>query len=241
MMRKCLPIGAVALSLLLTGCAHSPKDIVRTVPVASEKIPASEIRPAIETVAGREYGQASLWNNSPNSLFGDRRASGPGDILTVEIDIDERAEMRNSIQANRQAGQSFGLGNFFGLTDLLSDILPSGADLENAVEIDRATNVNGIGQLQRRERLTLTLAANVLSVTPNGDLRIAGLQDIQVNSETRTLAVTGVVRREDITRRNIITLDKIANAQVSYGGRGQVTRAVRDSVGQKVLDRVIPF
>lgn len=234
-------LSAFALGLVLTGCSHSRKEIVRTVPVASETIPISDIRPAIQTVAGREYGKASLWNNSPNSLFGDRRASGPGDILTVEIDIDERAEMRNSIQSNRQAGQSFGIGNFFGLTNLLDDILPSGSDLGNAVEIDRASNVNGLGQLQRRERLTLTLAANVLSVTPNGDLRIAGLQDIQVNSETRTLAVTGVVRREDITRRNIITLEKIANAQVSYGGRGQVTRAVRDSIGQKVLDHAILF
>jgi flagellar L-ring protein precursor FlgH len=226
-------------SCTICACASAPQPVATMIPYES-KTPS--VRNLDKNDQGNAvYGKASLWNNAPNSLFGDRRARGLGDILTVQIDIDDEAEMRNSVSTDRQSGQSFGIGNLFGLKNLIEDILPSSADLDNAVSIERESNVNGSGQLRRGEKLTLTLAANVVDITPNGDLEISGYQDIRVNNEVRLLAVSGFVRREDITRRNVVSLEKIANARVVYGGRGQVTRAVRDKTGQRVLDNIIPF
>jgi len=226
-------------SLVLFACASTPQPVAPTIAYGTP--PSRVLDPSTKPASSPVYGKASLWNNAPNSLFGDRRARGLGDILTVQIDIDDEAEMRNSVSTDRQAEQSFGIGNLFGLTGLIQDILPSGANLDEAISIERDSSVNGSGQLRRGERLTLTLAANVVDITPNGDLEISGFQDVRVNNEVRLLAISGFVRREDITRRNIVTLDKIANAQVIYGGRGQVTRAIRDKAGQRALDAIIPF
>jgi len=226
-------------ALTLCACASTPQPTAPNIIYGTP--PSQVLEPSSRPSTAPTYGKASLWNNAPNSLFGDRRARGLGDILTVQIDLDDQAEMRNSVSTDRQAEQSFGIGNLFGLTNIIQDILPSGSNLDEAISIDRDSSVNGSGQLRRGERLTLTLAANVVDITPNGDLEISGFQDIRVNNEVRLLAVTGFVRREDITRRNVVSLDKIANARIVYGGHGQVTRAVRDKSGQRILDKVIPF
>lgn len=187
------------------------------------------------------HQSASLWSHSPESLFGDRRARGPGDILTVRIDINDSAEMRASVATDRSANESFGISNLFGLAELWDNLLPEDGDLDTAVDLNRNSTVDGNGQLRRGETLSLTLAAQVADVTPNGDLIIIGRQNVQVEGEARILFVSGVVRREDISRRNVITLDKIANAQVGYDGNGAVSRTTVDRTGTRALDTLIPF
>lgn len=225
--------GAALCACGTTGGAKRAAAPVTTAPLAYSQ-PGPVVQPAA-------YRTASLWSHSPDSLFGDRRARGPGDILTVQITIDDSAEMNASVATNRQSGQNLSLSNFFGLTKLIEDILPNGESLDPAVDITRGSNVDGSGQLRRGETLSLTLAAQVSEVTPNGDLVIIGRQNVQVEGEARTLFVSGVVRREDISRRNVITLDKIANAQVGYDGSGAVSRSANDRAGTRVLDKVIPF
>lgn len=221
----------------LCACATSgaPK---RAAPMQTAPLAYAQPAPVVEQAT---HQSASLWSHSPNSLFGDRRARGPGDILTVQIEIDDQAEMRGSVATDRSSGQNLSLSNFFGLTSLIEDILPNGSTLDPAVDIQRQANVDGSGQLRRGETLSLTLAAQVAEVTPNGDLVIIGRQNVQVEGEARTLFVSGIVRREDISRRNVITLDKIANAQVGYDGSGAVARSINDRAGTRVLDTVIPF
>ena len=95
--------------------------------------------------------------------------------------------------------------------------------------------------MRRNERLELRIAATVTSVLPNGVLAIEGTQEVRVNFELRELLVSGYVRREDITRQNEITYDKIASARVSYGGRGQITDVQQPRYGQQVADIILPF
>lgn len=224
-------------SVLATGCAHSrsahPAGPVQAAPI-------SYVQPTRATYE-EPATTASLWSHSPESLFGDRRARGPGDILTVQIDINDQAEMRASVATDRSSTERFSMPNLFGLGGLIEDILPNNATLDPAVDLGRNSTVDGSGQLRRGETLSLTLAAQVADVTPNGDLVIIGQQNVQVEGQARTLYVSGVVRREDISRRNVITLDKIANAQVGYNGHGSVSRTTNDRVGTRVLDKVVPF
>lgn len=235
--------GALILTgLLMTACASAPVKPVDQHIAYRDQANLNHL----QSLHGQGYQDApvktaSLWSNTPNSLFGDRRARGPGDILTVQIDINDEADMRNTLSTERDSEQSFSLGSLFGLDQLLSDVLPDGANLDPGIDIRRGSNVDGSGQLRRQEEITLTLAAQVVSVTPNGDLAIAGYQSVQVDGETRTLAVSGVIRREDISRQNVITLDKIANARVIYGGAGVVNRQTDDRWGHKVIDTVVPF
>jgi flagellar L-ring protein precursor FlgH len=184
---------------------------------------------------------ASLWSASPESLFGDRRARGIGDILTVMIDIDDSADFNNSLSSSRQSNRGFSIGSLLGLPEVINRNLPQGASLDPAIDISSNNNVVGQGNRSRGESLSLTLAAQVVGITPNGDLAIEGAQDIRVDSETRQIVVSGYVRREDISRRNVITLDKIAGARVTYGGHGIIDRATSDRAGARLMDKIIPF
>ncbi len=187
------------------------------------------------------YRQASLWSGGQSSLFGDRRAYKVGDILTVMIEIDDKAEISNTTSRERSSQESFGVPQLFGLPQRKNKALPDGATLDTAVEIDSASQSEGNGSVRRNERLELRIAATVTSVLPNGVLAIEGTQEVRVNFELRELLVSGYVRREDITRQNEITYDKIASARISYGGRGQISDVQQPRIGQQVLDAVLPF
>ena len=184
---------------------------------------------------------ASLWSGARQSLLGDRRAIQQGDILTVVIEIDEKAEISNATDRSRSASESLGLRGLFGIPQRIDRRLPDGATTAEAVSIDSASQSSGDGSVKRNEKLTLRVAATVVDVLPNGVLSVTGSQELRVNFEMRELLVSGYVRPEDISRQNEITYDKIAAARVSYGGRGQITDVQQPRLGQQVLDAVLPF
>jgi flagellar L-ring protein precursor FlgH len=164
-----------------------------------------------------------------------------GDILTVVIEIDDRAEFSNSTDRSRSGSQQLGVPHLIGLPQRIDTQLPEGASLANAVQLDSQSSSAGDGSVRRNERLELRVAATIIDVLPNGVLSIVGNQEVRVNFELRELQVTGYVRPEDITRQNEITYDKIASARISYGGRGQITDVQQPRYGQQALEAILPF
>jgi flagellar L-ring protein precursor FlgH len=191
--------------------------------------------------SARPVDRASLWSSGKQSLLGDRRAIQRGDIMTVVIEIDEEAKITNSTERSRSGSESLAIPQLFGLPQRINRSLPDGATLDNAVSINSTGQSGGTGSVNRKEELTLRVAATVMQVMPNGVLEIQGSQEVRVNFEIRELLVSGFVRPEDISRQNEITYDKIAAARVSYGGRGQITDVQQPRIGQQVLDAVLPF
>lgn len=186
------------------------------------------------------YQQASLWNNEPTNLLGDRRARNLGDLLTVLIEIDEEAEIRNSTQRSRGGSESVDVEEFFGVGG--SKFMPRELEgLSADLELGSDSQFRGNGSVKRNEKLTLSIAATVVDVLPNGHLVIQGDQEIRVNNELRDLQIVGIVQPEDISRYNVIAYDRIAGARISYGGRGQLSTAQQPRWGQQVVDRVLPF
>ena len=185
--------------------------------------------------------RASLWTGTRDSLLGDRRAKQRGDIMTVVIEIDDRAEISNSTDRSRSASQQAGISQLFGLPQRVDPRLPDGASLSQAVDLSSQSRSAGDGSVSRNERLELRIAVTVTDVLPNGVLAIVGQQEVRVNNELRELVVAGFVRPEDITRQNEITYDKIASARISYGGRGQITDMQQPRYGQQLLENWLPF
>jgi flagellar L-ring protein FlgH len=183
----------------------------------------------------------SLWRTGARAFFIDQRANRVGDILTVQIDIDDSAQTRNASASSRTAGMSAGVPNFFGLESSLGKILPGGYDPANMINTNSTSNNQGAGSVTRSEKISLTVAAVVTNVLPNGNMVIQGTQEVRTNAELRQLTVAGIVRPEDISSANVIQHTQIAEARISYGGRGDISRVQKVPAGQSVIERFQPF
>lgn len=183
----------------------------------------------------------SLWRTGARAFFIDQRANRVGDILTVQIDIDDSAQTRNASSSSRTAGMSAGVPNFFGLESSLGKILPGGYDPANMINTNSTSNNEGSGAVTRSEKISLTVAAVVTNVLPNGNMVIQGTQEVRTNAELRQLTVAGIVRPEDISSANVVQHTQIAEARISYGGRGDISRVQKVPAGQSVIERFQPF
>lgn len=237
--------GVVSLMALLGACGRA--DHIGKAPDFSPSTQSAEhvamMWPGLPLHAQPERGvdRSSLWSGDRDSLLGDTRAKKKGDILTVVIEIDEKAEISNDTARSRQGSETMAVPQLFGLPQRIDEHLPDGASMADAVSIQSGAKSGGQGSVKRKEKLTLRVAATVVDVLPNGVLSIAGTQELRVNFELRELLISGFVRPEDISRQNEVTSDKIASARVSYGGRGQITDVQQPRYGQQILDVVLPF
>jgi flagellar L-ring protein precursor FlgH len=183
----------------------------------------------------------SLWRAGSRSFFNDQRASRIGDILTVNIEIDDKAELSNSSNRSRDASTSAGVTHFFGLENTLGQILPGGFDPSQMVDAESSSDHTGSGAINREEKIELTVAAVIVDRLPNGNLVIAGRQEVRINAELRELTVSGIIRPEDVTSNNTINHTQIAEARISYGGRGQISAVQRPGWGQRITDAITPW
>ncbi len=186
-------------------------------------------------------GQASLWSGTRASLLGDQRARQRGDILTVVVEINDKAEMSDTSGRSRTSSEKMGVPSLFGVPQVLDQSLAEGSSMADAVNTKSGSSYQGTGNIQRKEKLTLRVAATILQTMPNGILQIQGSQEVRVNYEIRELVVTGFVRPEDISRQNEVTYDKIAGARISYGGRGMISDVQQPRYGQQIADQLLPF
>ena len=110
-----------------------------------------------------------------------------------------------------------------------------------AKQLESTNDRYRVGEITRTDAVNMRVAAVVTQVMSNGNLVIAGKQEMVVNYELRELKVSGVIRPEDISSQNSINYDQIAEARIAYGGRGQITDVQQPRYGQQVMDIVLPF
>ncbi len=183
----------------------------------------------------------SLWRPGSRAFLKDQRASEVGDILTVVIEIEDDASISNSTRRSRNADEAASASSLLGYEAQLSNIFPSAIDPTSLIDLDSSSNTQGAGSVNRDESINLRIAALVTQVLPNGNLVIAGRQEVRVNFEVRELQVAGMIRPEDITSTNTIDYDQIAEARIAYGGRGQISDVQQARYGQQLYDIFWPF
>jgi flagellar L-ring protein FlgH len=183
----------------------------------------------------------SLWKAGSRAFFKDQRAAQVGDILTVLVNFTDKAQFNNETQLQRTTNEQDTMPQVMGFQTQIQKILPHASNPANLIDITGATNNDGKATINRQEQVTLEVAALVTQVLPNGNLVVQGHQEIRVNYEVRDLQVTGVLRPQDISSINTVALDKLAEARVSYGGRGQLTNVQQPRYGEQLLDIVAPF
>lgn len=230
--------------LILSGCAARLEDFNR--PPRLSPLSYNLVAPAGHTPGDEmryqrdEQSSYSLWEDRGGSLFRNPRAAKVGDILTVDIKIDDKATLDNSTNRSRDSNQSNGADANIGYSGSKIPI-PFTFTMDGEVGTNGKTSTKGTGSIDRSEEIDLSIAAVVVRVLPNHNLAIRGSQEVRVNHEVRILTITGVVRPEDIDGSNKIAYEKIAEARISYGGRGRITEVQQPAWGQQLLDLISPF
>ena len=184
---------------------------------------------------------ASLWQPGARAFFKDQRAARIGDILTVVIDIDESGKIDNETTRSRDASETAGMPHLLGFETAAANIFPEGYDPNKLVDLSSSSGSAGSGSVDRKEKIELQVAAIIVDQLPNGNFVIAGKQEVRVNFELRELLVQGIIRPEDVSPANSISYQQIAEARISYGGRGQITDVQQPRYGQQVFDMIWPY
>jgi flagellar L-ring protein precursor FlgH len=236
---------AVAATLPLAACGSISEAVStpKTSPIAypAAIVPTQQYVMTSPDSGARPASPNSLWRNGARAFFHDQRASRVGDILTVNIAINDAAKLSNESVATRKGSNSLGVPNLLGFESTLARNLPKSFAPATAVTTSSAFTNDGVGSVNRSETVSLTVAAVVTGVLPNGNLVIQGKQEIMINAELRELTVAGIVRPEDITSTNTIQHTQIAEARVSYGGRGSVSRVQNTPAGTALMQKFSPF
>jgi flagellar L-ring protein precursor FlgH len=239
-----IAVGLLAGSML-SGCAaiDRVKNIGQPPPLSAVDNPTAQpgykpVQMPMPAALPATYNPNSLWRNGSRAFFKDQRAHQIGDILTVQVNITDKAIIANETQRSRAVKDDSGVDNFFGKQKLpiVNSALPT-----RIFTSDSNTTLDGKGSVNRSEALLTNVAAVVTQVLPNGNLVVEGRQEIRVNFEVRELVVAGIVRPEDIQSDNTIDSTKIAQARIAYGGRGQLTDVQQPRYGSQVLDVLLPF
>ena len=245
LLRPFVTIGLLALSGTLGGCAaidritnigEKPKLSAIDNPTAQPGY--KPVQMPMPTPQPASYNPNSLWRTGSRAFFKDQRAHQVGDILTVAVNITDKAAIANQTQRSRTNKEDSSIDSFWGRTTLpiSNTTLPA-----TLLATDSNSSVDGKGSVNRQEALQTNVAAVVTQVLPNGNLVVEGKQEVRVNFEVRELVVAGIVRPEDIASDNTIESTKIAEARIAYGGRGQISDVQQPRYGQQLMDVLLPF
>ncbi|MEQ8824486.1 MAG: flagellar basal body L-ring protein FlgH [Filomicrobium sp.] len=234
-------IVAAACAMLIAGCAIDPKEIGREPtlsPVGTGVVqPVLDI-PSEPRVIRTGYQGQSFWRDSAADLFKDPRARRIGDVLTVKISIKDKAALDNNSKRSRDATNDF---DWSFSHDILWRGWASSGEGSLGSAVDAKTDHEGKGAIERSESIDLLVAAVVSDVLPNGTLIIKGSQEVRVNYELRVLTVSGIVDPKDIKSDNTVSYERIAEARISYGGRGRLMEVQQPGWGHQIVDAVAPF
>lgn len=239
-----LLMGAVSLS----GCNALTRiaEVGREPPLTQIQNPTSAptYRPVsmpMPRTVKRPRAPNSLWRHGARAFFKDQRAAAVGDLLTVMISMEDSAKINNKTTRGRTNTEDASATNFMGLETKLKDIFPNAVSPSSLLDLDSSTSNVGEGTINRDEKIELKIAAVITQRLPNGNLVLSGRQEVRVNFEVRQLQVAGVVRPEDIKADNTITYDKIAEARISYGGKGHISDIQQPRYGTQIMDVIFPF
>jgi len=234
-----LSVSGCNLTSRLSEVGDGPKltKIVNPIARPSYK-PVSLPMPAPEVA---EDNPNSLWRAGARAFFKDHRAKNIGDIVTVELDLNDSAVFNNLTERDRDDSEDTDVTNLLGLETEFSKVLPQAITPTAVMSFGNKHSTSGDGTIDRSEVVSLTFAAVVTQILPNGSLVIVGRQEVKVNSEIRELMVTGVIRPSDIDSDNTVSDNSIAEMRVAYGGSGTLSQLQQPRWGTEIWDIIFPF
>ena len=252
--------------LFLSGCSNQPEYIEAAKNKYQEAIYGPQLT-SIQNPAGgqdkiempqtkeNKAGGASLWPKNAKTFFKDGRASGIGDVLRVSLTLNDSAKLENKTETERETTEKANLNRMMGLEKMAAGVFRKGgaaavnspaiagvaAATSNLLDMSSKPVFKGEGDIDRSEKVKIKVSVMVIDKLENGNLVIHGNQEMKVNGEIRVLDVTGVIQRNDIAADNTINAERIAEARISYGGKGILSKVQRPRYGSRIVDALSPF
>ena len=230
------------MASLLGGCFQTVDELNRAPPlspVGTGIVPDNTVVGPMPVTPPTYVTRTSLWQDGAADLFKDARATRVGDLITVKISIKDQASFNNTMSANRDSTVEMNFTETANLTWMKNLNVQSTGQIDPKVQ--STTHAAGQGGVSRSESIDLRVGAIVTCVLPNGNLIVSGRQEILVNYELRELIIAGIVQPGDIAADNSIFYDKIAEARISYGGRGRTMEVQQPGWGQQLYNKLSPF
>lgn len=216
------------LLLPLLGCAVEKTDIKTTGFEDQQPKPVAD------------YSGGSIWQSASGSLTDDVKARRRGDIITIVISETASASKEAKTGTSRDSSISAGMPHLLGLEN--TGIFKNNfSDLSKIINASSSSKFQGAGSTSRQENLKATITARVIDVLSNGNLMIEGRRNIRVNEEDQIIVLEGTVRSRDIAPDNTVNSIFVADARISYSGRGIISDRQSPGWLMNILDKIWPF
>jgi flagellar L-ring protein precursor FlgH len=188
---------------------------------------------------------ASLWADSGvrGTLFLDYKARQIGDLIVVNIVESSSASNSNSTQTSKSGSNNSAITAALGLPLNLgmTNFLGTGTEFNPTIGTNTSESFAGNGNKTKSDRVSATIAARVIEVLPSGNLVIEGNREIIVDQEKQIIRLTGIVRQKDISAENTVPSTAIADARISYSGKGVLTDSTKKGWLSNAIGWIWPF
>jgi flagellar L-ring protein precursor FlgH len=222
---------ATVFLVMLAGCAQYNADRVS---IDFEPMYPQEM-PLVET----NNRSGTIFNAAQGNLFSmETKAQQVGDIITVSFAESFQATKSQNAATSRSLDSSV---NLPGVADLILPDRTNAADLSTKLAAGSENSFSGSGSSAQSNSLTGQVSVHVVRVFQNGNLEILGQKKLTLNNGDEYIRVHGIVRPQDIDAENVVSSDRIANANIQYIGAGDIAESSKKGWYSKLLDNVNPL
>ena len=214
---------ALAFLIALAGCAQYNADSVSSEfePMYPQDMPLVE----------RDNRSGTIFNAANGNLFSmESKAQMVGDIITIEFAESFQATKSQNAATSKTSDSSISLPTLMARAELSAKL---GAAAENSF--------SGSGSSAQSNSLTGQVSVHVVRVFQNGNLEILGQKKLTLNNGDEYIRVQGIVRPQDINAENVVSSDRIANANIQYIGAGDIAASGKKGWYSKILDNINPL
>ena len=217
--------------LVFAGCEQHTQD--------RRSIEFEPIYPQEMTTAPAVNKSGTIFNSANGNLFSmETKAQVVGDIITVQFAESFQATKSQNAATAKSSDRAVTLPSALNL------ILPSDKNAEKASAALGASNkksFTGSGSSAQSNSLTGQVSVHVVRVFQNGNLEILGQKKLTLSNGDEYIRVHGVVRPQDINALNVVSSDRIANANIQYVGAGDIASSGKKGWLTRILDTVDPL
>lgn len=223
---------SISVFLAMTGCSTYVSNI--------EGQAFAPIDPPVK-LSSPQPANGSIFHSSQNGLFAtDQRARRVGDILTVSFN--ETYSATKAQTASSSKADNFGVTLPTGLPNIFTGGFDKDAGGNGAgLSAGTTRSFAGAGNAVQSNSFSGLLSVTVVRVFENGNMEVAGQKELTLNNGNEYVRVRGVVRPEDVSANNIVSSNRLADAQIRYTGTGQLADSSKQGWLSDLMRTISPF